>query len=80
MNPAFTEVQRPHGPAWLHNSGDKWIVHYNAVSPPFYQAYRAIDTVPKGRMPWTIDNRRIGTPHGFKTLEQAMAAVTGETS
>ena len=62
---------------WLHDSGSSWVVAYPAVHNrlPVFRAYRAINPVPAGRMPWTIDNKRIGPEDGFLSLEQAMRAV-----
>lgn len=73
----FTKVSRPHGECWLHNSRPVWIVEYSGtrVRGPFFQAYKAVEKVPAGRDPWTVDNRRIGTEDGFQTLQEAAEAT-----
>lgn len=73
----FVRVDRPHGTALLHREKQMWIVEYaqSRTSPHHWQAYRPVVTVPKGRDPWTVDNRRIGTVDGFLTLDEAVAAV-----
>jgi transcriptional regulator with XRE-family HTH domain len=43
------------------------------MKPSFFCAYRAVAHVPKDRDPWTIDNRRIGSPDGVRTLKEAIA-------
>lgn len=79
MNTNFTEVDRDCGKVLLHKSKPCWIVFYEAIAGVrmgFYQAYRAVAHVPSGRMPWTVDNRRIGdVNHGFPTAELAMEAI-----
>ena len=74
----FNQVERPlSGPCWLHETKPNWIIHYPATraTAAHYQAYRAVERVPEGRKPWTVDNRRIGSPDGFVTLDQAMQAA-----
>lgn len=65
----------------MHNEKPVWIVFYEEVRghhSAFYQAYLAVQKVPHGRLPWTIDNRCIGNPwQGFKTLADAMDAAEG---
>lgn len=56
----------------MHDSGMIWIRHYDLVSHPFFQAYRALKKPKLGQMPWAVDNRKIGTERGFETLDQAM--------
>lgn len=79
MNAQFNEIQTPIGTTWLHTSRPVWIRYYEPIEGArlgFYQAYRAVEHVPKGRDPWTVDNRRIGhVNYGFKTLEDAMDAA-----
>lgn len=74
---SFTLVHRPHGDCWLHDAKPVWIVHYPAtdVRGEHYQAYRTVAPIPKGRQPWTVDNRRIGTDRGFATLDEAVQAA-----
>jgi len=79
MESNFHTVERFDGTVWMHNTKPMWIVFYPYTSNPrasYYQAYRPADyvTVPKGRMPWTVDNRRLSTD-GFNTLEEAMNAI-----
>ncbi len=59
---------------------DKWVCgevfiskrdYFNGFPKEHYQVYRAVDRVPAGRMPWTINNRRLHTAPIF-TLEEAM--------
>ena len=74
----FTLVKRETGKAWLHNDKPVWVVHYKCADrrDDFWQAYKAVQHVPKGRMPWSIDNRRIGPEkRGFKTLGEALKAA-----
>ena len=79
MNANFVEVQRsPWETVWMHKEKPCWIVFYENSTHPalsFFQAYRPVSKVPKDRDPWTVDNRRIGTIDGYKTLESAMQAV-----
>ena len=73
---SFKKIHHPHQSYWLHESKPVFISHYPATRArgEYYQAYKAIQPVPAGRMPWTIDNRRIGGEDGFLTLEEAMGA------
>ena len=74
----FTWIERGFVPILMHNTKPIWIVFYEAhkgIRAAFYQAYKAIHPVPKGRNAWSIDNRRVGDEDGFETLEAAMAAV-----
>lgn len=73
----YTQVERVCGsPCWQHNAKHVFVVEYAATrnKAPHWQAYRAIQPVPKGRKPWTIDNRRIGSEDGFQTLDDALHA------
>ena len=73
----FDETQT----VWLHSQKPVWIVYYDEIKTPtmtraaFYEAYRAIHTVPAGRAPWSIDNRKISNGNGFRTLRLAMQAA-----
>jgi len=74
----FQKVERaPHSACWVHETKPHWIVHYPAtrVMGEHYQAYRAVERVPEGRKPWSVDNRRIGSPDGFRALDEAMQAA-----
>lgn len=75
-------VQRPHGDCWLHSGGQRFICFYPGtdVRAEHYQAYRAVVSVPAGRMPWTVDNRRIGTDRGFATFDEAVQAAEAVTA
>ena len=76
-NPKWKVVERPHGACWLHVDMPVWIVHYpNSPKGSHYQVYKPRDYVmpiPKGRDPWTVDNRCL-RESGYKTLELAMQA------
>lgn len=81
MTATFTKVFRDTDPEgiWLREDKPVWIVHYPAVKGirlAFYEAYRAIHPVPKGRDPWSIDNRRLSDGSGFSTLQEAKAAAS----
>lgn len=71
----FQVVERETGLVLKHRTAHVWIGHYECtgMKPSFYCAYRAVAHVPKGRDPWTIDNRRIGSPDGVRTLAEAVA-------
>lgn len=74
----FKQVERAHcSSVWLHETKPHWIVHYPAtrVTGEHYQAYRSVERIPAGRKPWTVDNRRIGTQDGYRTLDEAMQAA-----
>lgn len=74
----FKKVNRPIGACLLHVSRPVWIVKYDAIKnlrAAFWQVYRTTVPVPKGRAPWSIDNRRIGTERGYPTLAAAMRAA-----
>ncbi len=76
---SFKPVERDTGTVWMHKTKAVWIVFYEAVEGvrlAYYQAYRAVNPVPTGRAPWSVDNRRIGpADHGFPSLEAAMEAA-----
>jgi hypothetical protein len=77
-NSAFTHQVRFDGDVWMHANGRVWIVKYEETPyrRAFYQAYRAVQEVPEGRKPWSVDNRRIGNAdYGFPTLDEAMTAA-----
>ena len=76
----FSEVKRPYGNCWLHNTKHVWIVEYPSTRARarHFQAYRAVQPVPKGRDPWTVDNRRIGGEDGYETFEAA--ALAGDSA
>lgn len=53
------------------------IEHYSAtyLRPAYWQAYRAVKKVPAGKLPWSVDNRRMAGEHGRKTLREILAVV-----
>lgn len=74
----FTERQRFDGPAWVRDDGRVYIVHYDDVPGhrlAFYAVYKVAAHLPRGRDPWTVDNRRIGTA---QTLDEAMEVARKE--
>lgn len=64
-------------PIWVHESAPVWIVHYAAtnVRREFWQAYRAVAHLPRGRRPWAVDNRRLNAD-GYPSLKSAMQAAS----
>lgn len=74
---AFKKIARFDGPVWLHKNKPVWIVKFDAID---YQVYRAVEGVPHGRAPWSVDNRRIGPKSGFSTLAAAMEAAKKPTT
>ncbi len=74
--PDFALVERSHGVAWLNLNAPVWIRRYEAVSgirEEEFRIYKSVEKVPKGRDPWTVDNRCVGGV--FHTLEAAMEAA-----
>ncbi len=71
----YTTVDRQHGSCLLRNDKPVWIVEYSETRtrPKRWQVYEPMHPVPKGRDPWTINNRRLGPEDGIATLEQAVA-------
>jgi hypothetical protein len=67
----FTKQETDTGTVWMHDSGMIWIRHYDLVSRPFFQAYRALKKPKAGQMPWAVNNKRI-SEEGFATLDEAM--------
>lgn len=55
-----------------------FVSHYPAVGsrPGVFYVLRAVDRVPAGRAPWTVDNRRLCSARGadarFHSLPQAL--------
>lgn len=73
----YTRVEtEPYYKTWLHENGKVFIrqVPPTIKTQMHYRAYKAIAPVPAGRMPWTVNNTRIGSDNGFKTLEEAAEA------
>ena len=67
----FTKQESPTGTLWMHDSGMIWIRHYDLVSRPFFQAYRALEKPKKGQMPWAVNNKKI-SEKGFATLDETI--------
>lgn len=80
----FTIIEQPYGSHWLHADGRHFISFYplvEGVRAAHYQAYSSKAKPPKGRYPWTVDNRRIGRDgYGFPTLEEAMRACSEDVT
>lgn len=60
-----------------HDTKPVWIVHREAIggNPEHWAAYKAVAPIPKGRTPWSVDNRSLSKPAiGFFSLAEAMAA------
>lgn len=75
---AFALVHQSHGDYWLHDNGRCFIVRYDAipdVRAEYWQAYTSKAQPPKGRYPWTVDNRRITHERGVRTFEDAARAT-----
>lgn len=76
----YTKVEtEPYYKTWVHNCKPVFIrqVPPTVKTQMHFRAYKAIAPVPAGRAPWTVNNVRIGSEHGFKTLEEAAAAGEG---
>ena len=74
----FTQVDRDWIDTWLHSDKPVWIVRYDAVPGirlECWHAYRSVKAPPKGRLPWTVDNKSIGSADGFSSLESAIEAA-----
>lgn len=68
------------GPLWVHDTCPIWVSFYpevEGVRPAHFIPYRAIEPVPAGRKPWTVNNRRIGSDRGFGSLDAAIAKALG---
>lgn len=78
----FHTVSRGCDTILVHDIIPAWIVHYpaiNNVRRAFYQSYRSCAHIPKGREPWTVDNKALGNrEYGFLTLKEAMASITSQ--
>ena len=72
----WIETDRPHGVCWVHSEKPVWVVHYGQTNRmgEHWQAYKAVAHIPKGRQPWTVDNRRLGGENGFSSFEAAKQA------
>jgi hypothetical protein len=81
-HPDFTKVDRGGETVWLHKTRPVWIVYYEAIENShsfryaFWQPYKAIGKVPHGRMPWTVNNEKIGREGACKSLEDAFSLAS----
>jgi hypothetical protein len=86
MHADFVEVDRNGQKVWLHKTRPVWIVYYEAIDGSqsfryaFWQPYKAIAPVPRGRMPWTINNVKIGKEGACRSLEAAFELATSATA
>ena len=51
---------------WLHRTAPVWVREYvgqDIYQPTRYMAYKAIERVPEGRKPWTVNNVRVSSVH-----------------
>ena len=74
--PDFAPVERSHGVVWLNLNAPVWIRRYEAVSgirEEEFRIYKSVEKIPKGRHPWSVDNRCVGGV--FRTLELAIEAA-----
>lgn len=73
---SWETMSRPTGDVLLHSEKAVWIVHYPATyrSGEHWQTYVAIEPVKNRKTPWSVNNRRLGSEHGFPTLDAAKAA------
>lgn len=77
----FSKVEYLGMDHYLHSSSTVWVVFYPNANKPHYQAFKAVEEVPEGRLPWTVDNRRIGKEGvGYPTLGGAIEAASFEYS
>ena len=62
---------------WVHETAPIWIRLYRAIegirSHRIYRVYVATVPVPKGRQPWSVDNKSAGT---YRTLRDAISAAS----
>ena len=78
----YTYLARNGHGCWKHEGGLHWITRYDAIPetsqmagrPEVFYAYRCAAKLPKGREPWTVDNRTLERK-GFRTIEAAAAAI-----
>ena len=74
----FKKVTRPTGDALLHINAPVWVVQYEYDSRgskvDTWKAYRTVAHLPRGRDPWTVDNRSLNKD-GYSTEEAALQAA-----
>lgn len=71
------EASQDFMPTWVHESEPVWIREYEPIpdvrTEPNFYVYRSVSRPPRGRRPWTVDNRalfdRRNPPH---TLAEAL--------
>lgn len=64
----FTEKQSCVGPHWVRDDEMVFIAHYEEIlghHREFWAIYRVVERKPKGRDPWTVDNRNVGTAYSM---------------
>lgn len=77
----WNTIERSYETILVHQTAPVWIVHYEAIEGSrdfrheFWQPYRAIEKLKRGRQIWAHDNKRIGDEAEFRSLEAAMAAA-----
>lgn len=77
----FERVNGSHGlQKWIKKTDRTvFVSHYPSVPgrQSFFYVYRSVNAPPAGRMPWTVDNRRICSPRHaegrFHRLPDALA-------
>ena len=80
-NTMFTAVKRNGETIWVHKTAPVWVVHYEAIEDSqsfryeFWQPYRAIEPLKRGREVWAHNNKRIGKEGEFKSLAAALKAA-----
>lgn len=61
---------------WVHRDSNTWITRYpHSADGELFIAYQAVAKVPRGRQPWTVDNRRLTTIPS-RTLSEALAVLS----
>lgn len=76
----YNLTPRAHGKAvWLHKTKPVWVAEYHraGTNEIYFQAYRAMVSVPEGMKPWDVPNKRLGNEiHGYVSL--GLAARAGD--
>jgi hypothetical protein len=68
----FEWVERSVDEVLLHTDKPVWIVYYDHDN--LWKVYFVTAPLPKGRKPWTVDNRSLNKD-GYRTLEEASKAA-----
>lgn len=75
----FTRVEQCGGTQrWQRNDKPEiFVSHYPACGsrPGVFYVYRAVERVPAGRKPWTVDNRRICAPRAAEGRFHSLPAA-----